>query len=261
MSLFPARARRRLASAVGGLLLLAAPSFAHVHLNLPNGGEVLCAGLTTTIEWQVVIQHTTLDWDLEYSTTGSGGPWLPIATDLPPGDTSVGAVHTYVWTVPDTPTTFARVRVRQDNVGNGDYTDFSDGDITILGATPASATFRADLAGQNLLGYTAAAPAFGSTWSATVDNSLAGNTIAGVVGYAGPLDLSLAFGSLLVDITDPQGELLAFPPAAGVGVVVFGATIPTDPALCGFSFSTQGYGVGGGAGIRLHNAYDLVIGQ
>jgi hypothetical protein len=35
--------------------------------------------------------------------------------------------------------------------------------------------------------------------------------------------------------------------------------VPGDTSLCGFTFSTQGYGFGGGA-IALYNAYDLTVG-
>ncbi|MEW6072917.1 MAG: hypothetical protein AB1726_10055 [Planctomycetota bacterium] len=226
-------------------------------LDAPNGGEHLCAGTTATIQWTVSIAHVTLNWDLEYSTTGSMGPWIPIATDLPAGDTSAGSVHTYAWTVPAAPTTLGRVRVKQDNSGV-DCTDFSDLDFTIHG--PASATFRADNAGVNATGYLAAPPVLGALWTASVDNGQTGNTLAGVAGYAGPLDLLLSFGFLLVDITDPNGELLQLPLQAGTGVVGFSLSIPDDPALCGIPFATRGYGLGGGAGIRLHNAYDLVLG-
>jgi hypothetical protein len=71
----------------------------------PNGGEVLVVGSTFTIQWQVVVPHNTLNWNLEYSISGPSGPWLPIAIDLPVGMTS------YQWTVPNAPSTEVRVRV------------------------------------------------------------------------------------------------------------------------------------------------------
>lgn len=103
---------------------------AHVALDQPNGGETLDSGVTAVIEWHIVIGHATMDWDLWYSVTGPAGPWLVIAADLPPGDITTGAVHTYQWVVPVADSDQVRVRVRQDNVGP-DYEDISDGDLVI----------------------------------------------------------------------------------------------------------------------------------
>ena len=108
---------------------------AHVDLDAPNGGEVLQVGSAFTIEWHVAIEHNTLDWDLWYSTTGSNGPWMPIAADLPAGDTTRGAPHSFEWTIPDTPSDEVRVRVRQDN-SDTDYEDISDANLTIGAAPP-----------------------------------------------------------------------------------------------------------------------------
>ena len=56
--------------------------------------------------------------------------------DLPTGNSDAGSVHTYDWTVPDTPSDQARVRVRMDNSGT-DYYDESKEDFTIAsGACP-----------------------------------------------------------------------------------------------------------------------------
>lgn len=115
---------------------LASPTSAHVELDKPDGGELLAAGDAFTIEWHVVILHGQKDWDLWYSTTGPAGPWIEIATDLPPGSALAGSVHTYDWTIPDTPSTDVYVRVRQDNFDQ-DYDDVSDAAFTITG-TPAT---------------------------------------------------------------------------------------------------------------------------
>ncbi len=114
--------------------LAAGPASAHVALDSPNGGEQLAVGSTVTIHWHVVIGHTQLDWDLYYSTTGPDGPWIAIALDLPVGNGSTGAAHTYDWTVPDDPSNQVRVRVVQDNSGF-DYEDVSDGDLAIVSET------------------------------------------------------------------------------------------------------------------------------
>jgi len=115
--------------------LIAGPALGHVKLDAPNGGEVLEVGSVFVIEWHVVIQHRTRNWHLRYSTTGASGPWLPIATKLRAGDITAGAIHTYDWTVPNTPSDRVRVRVRQDNA-YGDYLDISDANLTIGLASP-----------------------------------------------------------------------------------------------------------------------------
>ena len=119
----------------GFALVLAIPAWGHVALDNPNGDEVLEVGSVFTITWHVVIAHDLQNWDLWYSTD-SGTNWIPIAMDLPTGNPDAGSVHTYDWTVPDTPSDQARVRVRMDNSGT-DYYDESKEDFTIAsGACP-----------------------------------------------------------------------------------------------------------------------------
>lgn len=113
-----------------GLLCLAAPSLAHINVLAPNGGEVFNAGDQVSIEWVIAVAHQTQDWDVWYSTTGALGPWIPIAMDLPVGNSSQGSVHSYMWTAPSVTSTEVIVRVLQDNTGN-DYEDVSDGEFTI----------------------------------------------------------------------------------------------------------------------------------
>ena len=103
----------------------------HVGLDAPNGGEVFEVGATVTVTWRVLREHPTINWDLWYSTQGVQGEFLSIVADLPVGDPSRQAVHTYEWTVPDAVSTSVRVRVRQDN-GGDDYYDTSDGDFSIV---------------------------------------------------------------------------------------------------------------------------------
>ncbi len=122
------------------LILLAAPVSAHIQLDAPNGGETLTAGDQVDIRWHVQIEHNLDNWDLWYSITGDGGPWIPIATDLPPGDGTAGAMHNHLWTVPAEDSTQVRVRVRQDNFGM-DYLDISDADLTILSGPPVGSIF------------------------------------------------------------------------------------------------------------------------
>ena len=111
-------------------LLVAGPAEAHVQLNAPNGGQHLPVCSVYTIEWQIVIAHSLLNWDLAYSVSGAGGPWIEIASDLPAGSGAVGSIHTYDWTIPDTITDQMRVRVIMDNSGT-DYQDISASNSSI----------------------------------------------------------------------------------------------------------------------------------
>lgn len=106
------------------------PACGHVTLNDPNGGEVVEVGTTFTIEWQIVVAHELENWDLWYSNSGEGGPWIEIAIDLLPGLRAEGSINTYEWTVPNDPTGQARIRVRMDNSGT-DYEDISNSDFAI----------------------------------------------------------------------------------------------------------------------------------
>lgn len=120
-------------TAIGILFVLTHSTNGHVLLDEPNGGEVLQAGTVFTITWHVDVEHNTQNWDLWYSTTGEDGPWISIVEDLPAGDTSTYAVHTFEWTVPDDASTQVRVRVRQDNAGKN-YYDISNDDLIIEAA-------------------------------------------------------------------------------------------------------------------------------
>ncbi len=118
---------------------LASAAAAHITLQNPTGGEVLTVGETVPIQWQITIPHQLLNWDIDYSLTGPMGPWIPIATDLPPGDSTSGAIHIYDWIVPDTLSNQVRVRVTMDNV-NVDYEGKSLSNITIR-SCPTPSTY------------------------------------------------------------------------------------------------------------------------
>lgn len=123
--------------------------------------------------------------------------------------------------------------------------------------TTASASFRNDAAGLNLPNFTANAPTQGAFWSASVTNPPGGPyVVTGVVAYPLAADVPLAFGSVLVNLAG--GELLGLAPQLAT-TGTWSVAVPGDPALCGATFTAQGYGFGGGA-ILLYNAYDCVVG-
>ena len=127
--------RRRVAGRLGSVafaaLLLASAANAHIAVDAPNGGEVIEAGSTVSVIWHVLVEHEMLNWDVTYSTTGSFGQFTPVATGLPEGDSTVGSVHTFDWTVPDTVSAMVRIGVSQV-LPVGGYEDISDQDFAIV---------------------------------------------------------------------------------------------------------------------------------
>lgn len=121
---------------------------------------------------------------------------------------------------------------------------------------PASVTFRNG--GTNPASYTASAPILGDNFAGTIDVGSTGNALGTIVGYASSLTLPFQGRTILVNILDPGGELLALPLAPGpiANIIV---TIPNDPCLAGLPLFTQGIHVGG-APYVLSNAQDLVLG-
>jgi Multicopper oxidase len=101
---------------------------AHVAVDYPAGGETFTAGQTVNIQWQILISHNTLNWDLFFSSDG-GTNWDTIQMDVPPGELS------YQWTVPAIATTQGRVLVVMDNSGT-DYQSASP-NFTIESSPPA----------------------------------------------------------------------------------------------------------------------------
>lgn len=155
---------RCVTAALASLFFSVESAQAHVRLDAPDGGEVLRAGSTFTIEWSVLVRHATQNWDLWYSTTGPNGPWLPIVMDLPPGDIDRNARHSYAWTVPDVESTRVRIRVRQDNAAE-DYYDVSANDLSILPSLTASpATISLAAGGTQQLTLEAGAANQGSAY-------------------------------------------------------------------------------------------------
>ena len=107
------RCTRPLGIAVA-MAVTAGMASAHTDLLYPDGGQVFQPGETITIQWTVAIEHTLVDWDLWYSTHGDAGPYVPIAMGIPPGDPTLGSLHTLDWVVPDEPGAQAVIKVRMN---------------------------------------------------------------------------------------------------------------------------------------------------
>lgn len=111
------------------LLTLTGQAYAHVALDSPNGGEMLEAGSVFQIVWHDSVNHGPATYDLWYSVSGPGGPWIVIDSGIPP---SGRANTTFDWVIPDTPSNQVRIQVLQNNSQGDDYTDVSDSDLAIV---------------------------------------------------------------------------------------------------------------------------------
>ena len=96
-------------------LMLAESVIAHVVLDYPTGGESFVFGETVNIQWHISISHPQENWDL-YFSSDSGVTWEAIKLNM-----NVLQLN-YQWTVPETVTDKARIRIDMDNTG----TDYSD---------------------------------------------------------------------------------------------------------------------------------------
>jgi hypothetical protein len=124
----------------------------------------------------------------------------------------------------------------------------------------ASATSRNG--GTNPVSYTATTlPVIGGTYTASIDLAgTTGHTFAYLVGFATPLTFTLGGGqTILVNVADPGGELLAQAPDAGP-IAVFNLAIPNDVTLSGLAVSTQAIHLFGVQPFKLSNAQDLCLG-
>ena len=119
-------------SSVAVLFVVAGSAQGHTLLLDPNGGEELQVGSVFTIRWQVTGgNYNPINWDLWYSTTGAGGPWITLAENLPPESGANGSIHKYDWTIPPVVDDSVWVRVRMDNAGV-DYLDVSNAPFSIV---------------------------------------------------------------------------------------------------------------------------------
>ncbi len=105
----------------------------------PNGGEQWAAGSMKTISW-TSSNGTIANVKLEY-TTNSGASWSTIITSTP----NTGS---YTWTVPNTPTASARVRV-SDVLNETVTKDVSNNNFTILQQSSPTITVLSPNGGEN----------------------------------------------------------------------------------------------------------------
>ncbi len=87
---------------------------------VPNGGETYSGGTTQTISWQASDNVSVSSFDVDYSPHGFAGPWQVVAHGL------ASAPDSLSWTVPNTPSDSAVVRVTAYDPAHNAGPDASD---------------------------------------------------------------------------------------------------------------------------------------
>ena len=95
-----------------------------VTVTTPNGGESWLIGSSQSITWTATDNIAVANVDLAYSTDGGATYPNVIAT-------AIANSGSFLWTVPNTPTTLARVQVTAHDTGCSTGLDASDGNFTI----------------------------------------------------------------------------------------------------------------------------------
>lgn len=128
------------------------------------------------------------------------------------------------------------------------------GQASVPAAPQASATPRN--AGLNPISYSATDPILGTTWTASVDLTTTGHSLAALRGCTAVATQTLLGGQVLL-VGGPV--LFNLPPVAGP-LASWTVTLPSDCAIAGFKVYTQAIHFGGVAPFALSNARDLCLG-
>lgn len=117
--------------------------------------------------------------------------------------------------------------------------------------------------GSNPLSYSAGPAIFGGTWSANVDLTTTGHSLAILIAFDSPISIGLGGGQTLLCVDlGGSGELLT---GGGLGPVAgpsasFLLAMPNDLAFCNASFCSQAIHFGGVTPFALSNAVDVTLG-
>ncbi len=195
-----------------------------VTVTSPNGGENWPIGSSQTITWTATDNTGVANVDLAYST--DGGATYPFAIA-----TAVANSGSYAWTVPNAPTTQARVRVTAHDVvcatgSDASDADFRIGDLAITASagaggtiTPSGAVAVAYNANQSF----AIAPA--STCYIIADVLVDGVSVGAVSTYT--------FNNVIVDHTIAASFTLLGPYTITTSAGPNGSITPTFSVACG----------------------------
>ncbi len=128
-----------------------------------------------------------------------------------------GSTHTFDWTVPNTPSSQVRVRVRKDDSATDDY-DVSDGDITIVPACPSPTIYCVAAPNSN-------GPGAAIGWSGSASLSAA-DLVLTVSGASASQPGLFDYGA--AQIQTPFGDGFRCVGAGGVGVFRLSPALQSD---------------------------------
>ena len=137
--------------------------------------------------------------------------------------------------------------------------------LTVTYSVPcASAGVASRNAGSNPLSFSASPLVLGGTWTATVDNNVAGELASLLFAFDSQITLPLASGQTLLAIDGGNGELFSgagLPPLTSAGGIdSFSLSVPNDPIYCGFQLTAQAIQFGTPP-FTLSNAQDFTVGN
>jgi hypothetical protein len=156
-----------------------------------------------------------------------------------------------------------------NNVNQGGPALGADGTLVIAGvggnvrafrsACQTQATVASRNAGANPASLESNLPILGSTWTATVDLSTTGHTMASLFAFDGATDIPLRHGQRLL-CANLSGSGRLFLAMQGGPLATFSIPVPLDLTLCGYTLCVQAAHFGGPPVFALSNALDLVLG-
>lgn len=118
--------------------------------------------------------------------------------------------------------------------------------------------------GTNPVSYSASTMVLGGTFTATVDNNVAGELSSLLFGFDTPISVPLGSGQTLLAIDSGSGEIFTggglAPTSSAGGVDTYTLLVVNDLALCGFTFYSQSIQFGSPP-FRLSNSQDLRLGS
>ena len=121
---------------------------------------------------------------------------------------------------------------------------------------PAASVVTRNVA-PNVVSYTALAPVLGECWSGTVDLTTTGHSLAVVLGYDSPGNMTLAGGQVVLMGGTELFKLLPLTPGPQA---TWSFVMPYDIVLLGLTAYTQAVHLGGVTPFALSNAQDMTVG-
>lgn len=173
-----------------------------INLKSPNGGEMWTANTQHEITWNAGGGTGALTINLEYSTTGSNGPWVIIVS----GEMNDGI---YTWMVPDSTSKDCWIRVTVTDTGTPSQSEIDTNDYPFIILNSSDAPM-----------ITINSPMGNEKWTVGTQHDITWNTGGGT----GPLKIHLQYST-----TGPTGTMITIAENE-LNDGVFTWTVPDTPS-------------------------------